>query len=191
MRRQPSVQQLHFPSVVRAPFVAQAPPVLPSVRPPAQHRTPMASYLMTDLREEINRRQGGKDNRTTVERHRERRRDIEGRNLEKDFDLHAPVGGRHVTHAPLPAKSLGVLGGGGAWHWPHTYVWWSGCASFGLTYQRSETGRLTPPSSYRSTPAPSSLEGGIEAIMANYFPVALTGTTKSWLMNLPKGSLDS
>jgi hypothetical protein len=27
--------------------------------------------------------------------------------------------------------------------------------------------------------------------MANYFPVALTGMTKSWLMNLPKGSLDS
>jgi hypothetical protein len=27
--------------------------------------------------------------------------------------------------------------------------------------------------------------GGNEAIMANYFPVALTGTTRSWLMNLP------
>jgi hypothetical protein len=27
--------------------------------------------------------------------------------------------------------------------------------------------------------------------MANYFPVALTGTTRSWLMNLPLGSLYS
>jgi hypothetical protein len=27
--------------------------------------------------------------------------------------------------------------------------------------------------------------------MANYFPVALTGTVRSWLMNLPKGSLTS
>jgi hypothetical protein len=27
--------------------------------------------------------------------------------------------------------------------------------------------------------------------MANYFPVALTGTTKSWLMNLPEGTLHS
>jgi hypothetical protein len=27
--------------------------------------------------------------------------------------------------------------------------------------------------------------------MTNYFPVALTGTTRSWLMNLPKGTLDS
>jgi hypothetical protein len=27
--------------------------------------------------------------------------------------------------------------------------------------------------------------------MANYFPVALNGTTRSWLMNLPDGSLTS
>jgi hypothetical protein len=33
--------------------------------------------------------------------------------------------------------------------------------------------------------------GGNEAIMANYFPMALTGTARSWLMNLPKGSLTS
>jgi hypothetical protein len=33
--------------------------------------------------------------------------------------------------------------------------------------------------------------GGNEAIMANYFPVALMGTTRSWLMNLPEGTLHS
>jgi hypothetical protein len=54
----------------------------------------MASYTMMNLREEINR--------TTIERHCERHRDIEGRNLEKDFDLHAPVRGGLVAHAPLP-----------------------------------------------------------------------------------------
>jgi hypothetical protein len=27
--------------------------------------------------------------------------------------------------------------------------------------------------------------------MANYFPVALTGMARSWLMNLPEGTLDS
>jgi hypothetical protein len=32
--------------------------------------------------------------------------------------------------------------------------------------------------------------GGDETIMANYFPVALTGTARSWLMNLPEGTLD-
>jgi hypothetical protein len=33
--------------------------------------------------------------------------------------------------------------------------------------------------------------GGNEAVMANYFPVALTGATRSWLMNLPEGTLYS
>jgi hypothetical protein len=32
---------------------------------------------------------------------------------------------------------------------------------------------------------------GDEAIMTNYFPVALTGMAQSWLMNLPEGSLTS
>jgi hypothetical protein len=32
---------------------------------------------------------------------------------------------------------------------------------------------------------------GNEAIMANYFPVALTGTTRFWLMNLLEGTLHS
>jgi hypothetical protein len=33
--------------------------------------------------------------------------------------------------------------------------------------------------------------GGDEVVMANYFLVALIGTVRSWLMNLPKGSLTS
>jgi hypothetical protein len=33
--------------------------------------------------------------------------------------------------------------------------------------------------------------GRNEAIMANYFPIALTGAARSWLMNLPKWTLDS
>jgi hypothetical protein len=31
--------------------------------------------------------------------------------------------------------------------------------------------------------------GGNETIMANYFSVALIGTARSWLINLPVGSL--
>jgi hypothetical protein len=72
----------------------------------------MASYETMDLREEINRRRGGEDNRTTIERNHERRRDIEGRNLERDFDLHAPVGVRHVAHALLPLAPREFGGGG-------------------------------------------------------------------------------
>jgi hypothetical protein len=72
----------------------------------------MASYMMMNLREEINRRRGGADTRTTIERHCERRRDIEGRNLKKDFDLHAPVGGRQVAHVSLPLTLREFRGGG-------------------------------------------------------------------------------
>jgi hypothetical protein len=33
--------------------------------------------------------------------------------------------------------------------------------------------------------------GGDKVVMANYFPMALTGTAQSWLMNLPEGTLTS
>jgi hypothetical protein len=33
--------------------------------------------------------------------------------------------------------------------------------------------------------------GRDEAVMANYFPVALVGMMRSWLMNLPEGTLTS
>jgi hypothetical protein len=98
---------------VRTPSVAQVPPGLPGARPPAQHCMPMASYQTTDLREKINHHRGGEGSRTTIEHNRERRRDIEGHNLERDFDLHASAGARQATHAPLPPGSLRVSGGGG------------------------------------------------------------------------------
>jgi hypothetical protein len=71
--RQPSAQQSSISSATRAPSVAQAPPVLPSVRPPMQHHASMASYQTTDLREEINCHRGGEDIRTTIEHNHERR----------------------------------------------------------------------------------------------------------------------
>jgi hypothetical protein len=113
-----------------------------------------------DLMEEINRHRGGEDSRTAIKRHHERHRDIEGRNLKKHFDLHAPVHGDLVTHALLPPNSLGASRGG-AWRLPHSYVWWSSRTSFDPTYQRSMMGRSTPPSSYRSTPALSLRRAGM------------------------------
>jgi hypothetical protein len=47
-----------------------------------------------NLREEINHCRGGEDNCTTIKHNRERHRDIKGRNLERDFDLPAPVSAR-------------------------------------------------------------------------------------------------
>jgi hypothetical protein len=110
--RQPSAQQSRFSSAVRTPSVVQAPLGLPGACLPVQHCTPLA----------------------TIERNRERRRDIEGRNLERDFDLHTPVGACQVAHAPLPLAPGEFRGGGGAWRWPHICVWWSGHPSSGSTY---------------------------------------------------------
>jgi hypothetical protein len=70
--------------------------------------------------EEIDRHRGGEDSRTTIGRNSERYRDIEGHNLERDFDLHALVGARQVAHAPLPLAPREFRGGGGVWRWPHT-----------------------------------------------------------------------
>jgi hypothetical protein len=75
--------------------------------------------MMTDLREEISRRRGGEDSRTAIEHHHERRQDIKVHNLKKDFDLHAPVRGGLVAHAPLPPNSSRVSGGGGMVLAPH------------------------------------------------------------------------
>jgi hypothetical protein len=165
-------------------------PGVPRARPPAQHRAPMASYRMTDLREEINRRRGGEDSRTTIEHNRERHRDIEGRNLERDFDLHAPVRARQAAHAPLPLAPRKFRGGGCMALAPHLrmVVWppkfWP--------HLPEKYDRTVNPVEFLQIYSTSILAaGGNEVVMANYFPVALTGTARSWLMNLPEGTLHS
>jgi hypothetical protein len=72
----------------------------------------MASYTTTDLRAEINRRRGGEDGRVTIERRREKRRDIEGRNLEKKIDSHALSHRSPSAREAYPPSSSGVTGGG-------------------------------------------------------------------------------
>jgi hypothetical protein len=47
------------------------------------------------------------------------------------------------------------------------------------------------PEKYDRTVTSILVAGGDEDIMANYFPVALTETMQSWLMNLPEGTLTS
>jgi hypothetical protein len=115
-RCQPSAQHshtpaAHAPSAARAPPVERALPVGPDACQPARHRAPMASYATADLRAEINRCRGGEDCRVTIERRRGRRRDIEGRNLEKDFDSHAPSRRSPSTREAYPPSSPGVTGG--------------------------------------------------------------------------------
>jgi hypothetical protein len=187
-RCQPSAQQSHFPSVVRAPSVAQAPPVLVGARSPVQHSEPMASYKMMEIREEINRRRGGEDSRTIIDSNRERRRDINGRNLERDFDLHAPVGACQVIHAPLPLAP-GSFRGCMALAPDLRMVVWPPKFLSHLPEKYNET---VNPAKFLQIYSTSILAvGRNEAVMANYFPIALMWMARSWLMNLPKGTLHS
>jgi hypothetical protein len=65
----------------------------------------------------------------------------------------------HMHLSPLAPHEF--WGGGGAWRWPHTCIWWSGRPCSGPTCQRSTIGQSTPPISCRSTPPPSSRQAGM------------------------------
>jgi hypothetical protein len=115
-RCQPSAQHSHATaahavSTACAPPAEHAPPVGPDAYQTARHRAPMASYATADLRAEINRHCGGEDGRVTIERRCERRRDIEGRNLEKDFNSQAPSHRSPSACEAYPPSSPGVTGG--------------------------------------------------------------------------------
>jgi hypothetical protein len=54
-------------------------------------RSPSVRCVQTnDLRAELDRRRAGEDARVSLERARERRQNIEGRNLDQDFAAAAP-----------------------------------------------------------------------------------------------------
>jgi hypothetical protein len=121
---------------------------------PVMSCTPtVASLATTDLRVELERRHSGEDDHTSIERRRERRR-----NLEDHYDTTnaAPVG--HATHSP---SSPGT-GGGCVTLAPHP-EWWFGHASSGLTYRKNTTGLSISSSSCRITPPPSSLQEGMRS----------------------------
>jgi hypothetical protein len=68
-------------------------------------RSPSVRGAQTDdLRVELNRRRTGEDARVSLERARERRQNIKGRNLDRYFAAEAPqtpVGARSQTGVPL------------------------------------------------------------------------------------------
>jgi hypothetical protein len=59
---------------------------LSAAHAPAPPHVSAASITPTDLRAELNHRLDGEDSRITIERQHERRRNIEGCNLEGEFD---------------------------------------------------------------------------------------------------------
>jgi hypothetical protein len=79
----------------------------------ASVRSPSVRGVQTDdLRTELNRRRMGEDARIYLERARERRQNIEGRNLDQDFAAvapQAPMGTRSQAGIPLADVGYAAL----------------------------------------------------------------------------------
>jgi hypothetical protein len=151
------------------------------VRSPSVRATPTE-----DLRAEFNHRRAGEDAHISLERARERRQNVEGRNLDYDFTTVAPqtpVGTRFQASAPLAGVGCAALADHlRAATWPSKF-------------------RPHLPEKYDDTSNPSEFlqvyviaitaAGGDTTVMATYFHVALSGPTRTWLMNLTPGSIYS
>jgi hypothetical protein len=76
-------------------------------------RSPSVKGTQTDdLRAELNHRRAGEDARISLERAREHRQNIEGRNLDQDFDAvapQAPMGNRSQAGVPLAGVGCATL----------------------------------------------------------------------------------
>jgi hypothetical protein len=139
-----------------------------------------------DLRAELNHRRAGEDAQISLERARERRQNFEGRNLDQDFGPVSPQTPRDArTQTGVPFVGVG-------------------CAAL-ADHLRTATWppKFRPhlPEKYDETSNPSEFlqvyvtaittAGGNTAMMASYFHVALTGSARTWLMNLTPGSVYS
>jgi hypothetical protein len=133
---------------------------------------PMISLAMTNLRAKLERRSSGEVDCITIEHCRERRCNLDG-----DFDAANSTPVMQVAHTPI------FLGSGG------------GCMALAPTPLNGGLekydGSINPTEFLQVYTTSILAARGNEPIMANYFPVALTSTTRSWLMNLPPGSLTS
>jgi hypothetical protein len=139
-----------------------------------------------DLRAELNRWRAGEDARVSLERARERRLNVEGRNLDYDFAAVAPqtpTGARIQAGVPLAGVGCAALADHlRAATWPFKF-------------------RPLLPEKYDGTSNPSEFlqvyvtaitaAGGDTAVMATYFHVALSGPGRTWLMNLTLGLIYS
>jgi hypothetical protein len=144
-------------------------------------RSPSVRGAQTDdLWAELNHRRAREDAWVSLERARERRRNIEGRNLDQDFVAVAPQ-----TPAGVPLAGVGCVALADhlravTWppkfrpHLPQKYNGTSNLSEFLQMYVTAITAA-----------------GGDTAVMATYFHVALSGPAQTWLMNLTLGSIYS
>jgi hypothetical protein len=153
----------------------------------ASVRSPLVRAAQTnDLRAELNRRRAGEDTRVTLERARERRQNIEGRNLDQDFAAVAPQAPMCTrSQAGVSLVSVGCVALANhlratSWpsmFWPH------------LPEKYDDTS--TPSEFLQVYVTTITAAGENNAVMATYFHVALSGPARTWLMNLAPGSIYS
>jgi hypothetical protein len=146
------------------------------------HSPSMRSARTEDLRAELNRRRAGEDARVSIERARGRRLSIEGRDLDAEFAAVVPA-----PQGPVQAPVSGVGCAALADHlravaWP---------SKFRPHLPEKYDGSSNPSEFLQVYITAITAAGGNDAIMANYFHVALTGPARTWLMNLTPGSIRS
>jgi hypothetical protein len=153
----------------------------------ASVRSPSVRGAQTnDLWAELNHRRAGEDARVSLERARERRQNIDGRDLDQDFAAVAPqtpMGTRSQTGVPLASVGCAALADHlrvASWppkfrpHLPEKYDGTTNPLEFLQVYITAITAA-----------------GGNTVVMATYFHVALPGPIRTWLMNLTPGSVYS
>jgi hypothetical protein len=149
-------------------------------------RSPSVRGAQTDdLQAELNHRRAGEDARISLERARERRKNIEGRNLDQDFTAvapQAPMGTRSQAGVPLAGVGCAAL----ADHlctasWPSKF----------RSHLPEKYDVTSNPSEFLQVYVTAITAGGNTAVMATYFHVALSGPARTWLMNLAPGSIYS
>jgi hypothetical protein len=117
----------------------------------------------------------GEDGRITIECHRERHRNIEG-----DYGTFVAAPVACATHTP---SSLGVIA-------PHLrMVVWP--CKFWPHLSEKYDGFVNPVEFLQIYNTSILAAGGNEAVIPNYFLMALAGPAQSWLINLPEASLTS
>jgi hypothetical protein len=153
----------------------------------ASVRSPSARGAQTnDLQAELNRRHAGEDARISLERARERRQNIEGRNLDQDFTAvapQAPMGTRSQAGVPLAGVGCAALT-----DHLHAALW---PPKFRPHLPKKYDGTSNPLEFLQVYVTAFIAAGGNTTVMATYFHVALSGPARTWLMNLAPGSIYS
>jgi hypothetical protein len=128
----------------------------------------------TDLKFELEHHCSGEDDHTTIERQCEMRH-----NHNDHYDTMNAATAEHAVHTPTSPGS----GGRCTELAPHVRVMvWS--RKFWPHLPKKYDGTINPVEFLQIYTTSILVAGGNEAIMANYFSVALTGSAQLWLMNL-------